>query len=137
MDDDAPALFGDCDLAYEIPDDNAYFHMHSADNDWVAITSFPKRLRSDGWLYLQVDDQVVARCRVRGVGFREKRWSQEPSEQTADLGPGPTLELREQTWERFRRDLGPQGEAEVNGYRYLVTDDGDRVSVAAEESTGD
>ena len=36
MADEAPTLIGDSDLAYEIPEDNAYFHMMEPDNDWVA-----------------------------------------------------------------------------------------------------
>lgn len=132
MADEAPTLFGDSDLAYEIPEDNAYFHMMEPDNDWVAISSMPKRLRPDGWLYLQVDRDVIARCRVRGIGFRDRRWTQEPKDDTADLGPGPTLELRSSTWERYRRDLGPDGDAPVSGYRYLVTDAEGRVRVADE-----
>ncbi len=123
MQDDAPELFGTVDLSYEVPDDNVFFHVRGQDNEWVAISSFPKALRPHGWLYLQVDRDVVARCRVKGIGFREKRWSQEPAGQTADLGPGPTLELRADSWERLKVDLGPAGDDALPGYRYLVTDD--------------
>lgn len=121
MDDAIPDLVGAFDLSYEVPDENVTFHVSGPESDWLAISSFPQALRPNGWVYLQVDGDVLARARVKGVGYRDKRWSQEPSATASDLGGGPTLELHSDSWERLRVWLGPQGEAQVKGYRYLIS----------------
>jgi hypothetical protein len=97
------------------------FHLTAPDDDWLAISAMPHELRASGWVYLQVDRDLVARARVKGVGFRERRWSQEPTATASELGAGPTLELHRDSWERIRIDLGADGERDVAGYRYLVT----------------
>lgn len=125
-----PELTGSFDLAYEVPDDNVGFHVRGPESGWMAISSFPTMLRPDGWVYLQVDADVVARARVKGIGYRDKRWSQEPSATSHDLGGGPTLELFPDSWERMRVWLGDDAEAPVSGYRYLVTVSDDEVRVA-------
>ncbi len=113
-------LSGDKDLAYEIPAHAQRYYVQGADKGWLPISSLPHELREHGWVYLQIDRELVARCRVRGVGFRERRWTHERPETTTDAGPGPTLELYENDWEFVSIDLGPDGEAEVRGYRYLL-----------------
>lgn len=137
MDDALPELFGALDLAYEVPEENVYHHLKGPDAAWLAISSMPKELRAGGWVYLQVDRDLVARAAVRGIGFRDRRWSQEPSERTADLGPGPTIELRPDSWERIRIDLGPEGDVAVSGYRYVTTGDDGEVRVAFDDADAD
>ncbi len=139
-DDEAPALSGDKDLAYAIPSGNLRYHVQGPDKDWLPISSLPHELRQYGWVYLQTDSDLAARCRVRGVGFRDKRWTHEHADRTFDAGPGPTLELFGDEWEFVSIDLGPDGEAEVSGYRYLVTlpDGSARLAVGADdENQGD
>ncbi len=133
VDDDMPPLTGTKDLAYEIPGANLRYHVQGADKGWLPISSLPKDLRDRGWIYLQTDAELVARCQVKGVGFRDKRWTHERAETTADAGPGPTLELEGDHWQFLSIDLGPDGEVETPGYRYVITD-GDAVSVALPES---
>ncbi len=116
-----PPLTGNKDLAYAIPANNLRYHVQGADKDWLPISSMPHELRADGFVYLQDDAELIARCKVRGVGFRERRWTHEHPSTTADAGPGATLELFGDDWEFVSIDLGPDGEVEVRGYRYLVT----------------
>ncbi len=132
-DDTIPELIGAFDLSYEVPDENVTFHVRGSESQWLAISSFPAALRANGWVYLQVDGDVVARARVKGIGYRDKRWSQEPSAVSSDLGGGPTIELHPDSWERLRVWLGAAGERPVKGYRYLVTGLGDEVRIATEE----
>jgi hypothetical protein len=122
-DDDAvPALFGDRDLAYEIPDTNLRYHVQGSDSGWLAISSMPRELRESGWVYLQTGRNLAARCRVKGIGFRDRRWTHEGPGDTFDAGPGATLELYGDGWEYVSIDLGPDGDVEVDGYRYLITE---------------
>ena len=120
-DDGLPPLTGTKDLAYAIPAHNLRYHVQGTDKDWLPISSMPHELRAGGFVYLQDDAQLIARCKVRGVGFRERRWTHEHPSSTADAGPGATLELFGDDWEFVSIDLGPDGEAEIRGYRYLVT----------------
>ncbi|MDA3040780.1 MAG: hypothetical protein O3C27_14865 [Actinomycetota bacterium] len=120
-DDEVPPLLGDKDLAYAIPPQNLRYHVQGSDQDWLPISSMPHELRAGGFVYLQDDAKWIARCRVRGIGFRERRWTHEHPSSTADAGPGATLELFGDEWELVSIHLGPAGEAEVRGYRYLVT----------------
>lgn len=136
VDDDKPELTGSCDLSYEVPHDHVPYHVSGADHDWLAISSFPRRLRADGWVYLQVDEDLVARARVRGVGFRDRRWSHGPTETASDAGAGPTLELQRNSWERLLVPLGPEGERPVKGYRYLQTEADGTVTLADDEVGG-
>lgn len=131
-DDALPELTGAFDLSYEVPDDNVTFHVRGPESGWLAVSSFPTALRANGWVYLQVDGDVVARARVKGIGYRDKRWSQEPSSISSDLGGGPTIELHPDSWERMRTWLGADGERSVKGYRYLITGDGEEVRVASD-----
>ncbi len=133
-DDDRPELTGDCDLSYEVPDEYVPHHVRGADHDWLPISTFPTRLRPNGWVYLQVDRDVVARARVRGVGFRDRRWTHQPTATASDMGAGPTLELHRDSWERNRWSLGPDGDREVKGYRYLVTGGDGEVRIAGPEA---
>lgn len=117
--DELPELFGDKDLIYEVPEDNLRFHRQGPDSHWLPISSMPKELRPNGFVYLVVDDRAVSRCRVIGVGFRTQRWSHEGPSTTSDLGPGATLELYRDGWESVAEDLTSDGE-QVSGYRYLT-----------------
>lgn len=130
VDDQRPELTGSCDLSYEVPDQNVAFHVSGPDHDWLAISTLPTRLRANGWVYLQVGHEVVARARVRGIGYRDRRWTQEPTETASDAGAGPTLELHPNSWERLRLSLGPEGDRPIPGYRYLNTGPDDSVRVA-------
>lgn len=132
-DDTIPELVGAFDLSYEVPDENVTFHVKGPESGWLPLSSFPPALRANGWVYLQVDGDVVARARVRAIGYRDKRWSQEPSATATDIGGGPTLELRPDSWERIRVWLGRTGEQPVKGYRYLITGTDDEIRVATED----
>lgn len=115
--DEVPVLFGEMDLVYEVPEDNLRFHRQGPDNDWVPISSMPTELRPRGFVYLAVDDRLVARCRVKRIGFRSRRWTHEPPGVTSDAGPGATIELAKDGWEFVSEDMGPEC-GEVRGYRY-------------------
>lgn len=117
--DEPPDLFGDKDLAYEVPEGNLRFHVQGPDSEWLPISSMPKELRPHGLVYLSVDDRLVARCRVKGIGFRARRWTHEAPGVTSDVGPGATLELHKDGWDFMSFDLGPDRD-EVHGYRYLA-----------------
>ncbi len=132
--DSIPELFGDRDLAYEIPDNNLRHHVQGSDSGWLSISSMPKGLRDGGWVYLQTGRKLVARCRVSGIGFRKQRWTHEKPEDTSDAGPGGTLELFSDGWEFVSIDLGPEGEQEVRGYRYVITDPDGSVRSAPVEA---
>ncbi len=119
--DPLPVLFGDKDLAYEIPENNLRYHTRGADSTWLPISSMPKELRPDGVVYLQTDSVLIARCRVKGIGFRDHRWTHEAPGVTTDIGPGATLELHKDAWDFLSVDLGPDGEVDVQGYRYITT----------------
>jgi hypothetical protein len=128
--DPIPVLFGDKDLAYEIPDSNLRYHVQGTDSGWLSISTMPKELRDSGWVYLQTGRKLVARCRVKGIGFRQRRWSHEKPGDTADGGPGGTLELFDEGWEFVSIDLGGEGDKEVRGYRYVITDTDGSVRIA-------
>jgi hypothetical protein len=132
--DSIPELSGDKDLAYEIPDSNLRYHVQGSDSGWLSISTMPKELRDGGWVYLQTGRKLVARCRVSGIGFRKQRWSHEKPDDTSDAGPGGTLELFGDGWETVSIDLGPEGEHEVRGYRYLITDPDGSVRPASLEA---
>lgn len=121
--DTPPALFGDKDLAYEIPDGTLRYHIEGADSTWLPISAMPRELRDGGSVYLQSDRKLVARCRVQGVGFRDQRWTHADPKETVDAGPGATLDLHEDDWELVSIDLGKEGETELKGYRYLISDE--------------
>jgi hypothetical protein len=93
----------------------------------------PRELRESGWVYLQTDRKLVARCRVKAIGFRDRRWTHEKPGDTSDAGPGATLELYGDDWEFVSIDLGPEGEVEVGGYRYLITEPDGSVHPAVAE----
>lgn len=131
-DDTKPELTGRHDLAYEVPDDNVSFHVRGPESGWLAISSLPTDLRPNGFVYLQVDGDVVARARVKGIGYRDKRWSQEPSATAADMGSGPTIEIHDDSWERMRVWLGADGERPVKGYRYLQTVSDEEIRVVTD-----
>lgn len=129
--DAAPDLFGDKDLAYEVPASSLQYYVQGPESDWLPISSMPVELRERGWIYLKSDQWLVARVRVKKIGYREHRWTHESPEATSDVGPGPTLELDGGNWELLRKDLGPEGDIEVPGYVYLITDPDDNVTVSA------
>ncbi len=112
-------LFGEKDLVYEVPEENLRFHRRGPDSGWLPISSMPKELRPNGFVYLMVDDRLAARCRVKGIGFRRYRWSHEAPGDTSDIGPGATLELHKDGWEYISEDLAADSE-EIGGYRYLA-----------------
>ncbi|NNE95644.1 MAG: hypothetical protein HKN24_06415 [Acidimicrobiales bacterium] len=128
-----PDLFGQYALAYEIPEQNLRYHTQGSDSDWLPIASMPRDLRHSGWVYLQIDRKLVARCRVRTIGFRDRRWTHEKPGDTRDAGPGGTLELFDDGWEFISIDLGPAGDRSEAGYRYLVTGPDGEVSLALAE----
>ncbi len=136
--DTLPTLLGDKDLAYEIPDGSLRFHIQGADSTWLSISSMPRELRDGGYVYLQSDRNLLARCRVKGIGFRERRWTHAEPGVTSDAGPGATIELHEGDWELMSIDLGAEGEAEIRGYRYLVSgpDGSIRPALGDEGNTG-
>jgi len=137
--DEAPVLFGDKDLAYEIPDTNLRFHTQGTDSHWLPISSMPRELREGGWVYLQTERRLIAKCRVKCIGFRDRRWTHGKSETTFDAGPGATLELHGDDWEFVSIDLGPEGDADVRGYRYIITEaDGSmRAAIPGVDLLGD
>ena len=129
-----PALFGDKDLAYEIPDGSLRFHVQGPDSSWLPISVMPTEVRDGGLVYLQSEGKLVARSRVTGIGFRKRRWTHEAPGASSDAGPGATLDLHEDDWELISIDLGLAGEEEVQGYRYLVTLEDGSVQPAEADS---
>ncbi len=132
VDDTFPPLVGTKDLAYEIPANTLRYHVQGPDQGWLPISSMPKDLRDRGWVYLQAEGELVAKCQVKGIGFRDKRWTHEHADTSFDSGPGPTLELEGEHWQFISIDLGPEGEAEISGYRYVITDAEGSVRVAVD-----
>lgn len=122
VDDESPPLIGDRDLAYEIPSENLRHHVRGADKGWLPISTMPTELRHRGWVYLKTDDHLAACCRVRGIGYRDQRWTHERSGVTSDAGPGPTIEL-DGDWEFMSIDVEDKNPVEIRGYIYLATGD--------------
>lgn len=133
--DPLPELTGAHDLAYEIPPDDLRYYISGSEADWLPVTTLPTELRASGHVYLQIDEELVARARVRGIGFRERRWDHAAPEVAGDLGPGATIEV--DRWEMVSIDLGPEGALPVPRFRYLATGDGGSVGVAMSTPTGD
>lgn len=132
--DKPPALEGNKDLAYEIPEANLRHHVQGSESTWLPLSVMPRELRDGGFVYLQTDSTLVARCRVKGVGFRDRRWTHEAPGVTTEMGHGATLELHEDDWEFVSIDLGSEGMSEVRGYRYLITSADGSVRPALEDS---
>lgn len=130
--DSLPDLVGDKDLAYEIPPSDLRYFVTGTESTWLPISTMPRELRPDGSVYLQAGRDLVARARVRGIGFRERRWAHAAPAVASDLGPGATLEL-DGAWETVAVDLGPAGDAPVHGYRYVVVRSDGAVVVAPRE----
>lgn len=114
-----PELVSDKDLAYKIPPEDFAYFSGGPEAGWLPISRMPKDLRPGGTIYLQIDAELVAQARVKGVGFREQRWDHTAPDATTDLGPGATLEL-DGGWSGASIDLGPDGTTPVTGYRYLI-----------------
>ncbi len=125
--DPLPDLTGENDLAYEIPPSDLMAHISGSEADWLPISSLPTDLRADGYVYLQIDEELVARARVRGIGFRERRWDPAAA---SDLGPGATIEVTD--WSMVSIDLGPEGAAPVPSYRYVTPSTQGSVGVASQ-----
>lgn len=132
--DEVPDLVGDKDLAYEIPPSDFEYFISGPESGWLPITQMPKQLRPRGYVYLQIDGDLVAKAQVRSIGFREQRWDHAAPDVATDLGPGPTIEV-EGGWSGASIDLGPDGTAAINGYRYLVETADGAVVVAPQPPT--
>ena len=115
MTDPLPDLIGEHDLAYEIPPDDLGSYISGSEADWLPVSTMPSGLRSAGYVYLQIDEELVARARVKGIGYRERRWDPVAS---SDLGPGATIEV--DGWGMVSIDLGPEGAEPVSGFRYVT-----------------
>lgn len=114
-----PALTGNKDISYPVHDIDA--HVDGPGRDWLlGEHGFPKELRNGGWVYLRHDGRLSARARIRGIGFRNSR-PPHTGDSHEDFGPGPTLELDPNTWQRVDHDLGELAESQRQGYRYLIT----------------
>lgn len=131
--DPVPALIGDKDLVYEIPESDLRYHTGGPEAGWLPLSQMPKELRPDGFVYLQIDRELVARASVTRIGFRERRWGHGPPDVAGELGPGATLELR--PWTSVSIDLGPEGDIPVTGFRYVVEQPNGTVIVAPREPT--
>lgn len=129
MTDPLPDLVGENDLAYEIPPSDLRYYIDGSEADWLPISNLPTELRAAGYVYLQVDEQLVARARVGGIGFRERRWDHAAPDAASDLGPGATIEVGR--WEVVSVDLGPEGAAPVPRFRYVKTSGDGSVRVAS------
>ena len=116
--DPLPELVGENDLAYEIPPSDLRYYIDGSEADWLPVSNLPTGLRAGGYVYLQVDEHLVARARVRGIGFRERRWDHAAPDAASDLGPGATIEVG--SWEMVSIDLGPEGAVPVPRFRYVT-----------------
>ena len=125
--DPLPDLVGEHDLAYEIPPDDLGSYISGSEADWLPVSKMPTGLRAAGYVYLQVDEELVARARVKGIGFRERRWDPAAG---SDLGPGATIEV--DNWGMVSIDLGPQGADPVAGFRYVTASSDGSVQVATQ-----
>ena len=95
--DPLPDLIGEHDLAYEIPPDDLGSYISGSEADWLPVSTMLSGLRSAGYVDLQIDEELVARARVKGIGYRERRWDPVAS---SDLGPGATIEVDGWGWSR-------------------------------------
>ena len=129
MTDPLPDLVGVHDLAYEIPPFDLRYYVGGSESDWLPVSSLPTELRAGGYVYLQVDEELVARARVSGIGFRERRWDHAGPDTASDLGPGATIEVG--SWEMVSIDLGPEGAVPVQRFRYVTTASDGSVQVAS------
>ena len=129
MSDPLPDLVGQHDLAYEIPPSDLRYFIGGSEAAWLPVSSLPTDLRAGGYVYLQVDEELVARARVKGIGFRERRWDHAAPEVAGDLGPGATIEV--DGWQMVSVDLGPDGAVPVPRFRYVTTTDDGSVRVAS------
>ncbi len=127
--DELPDLGGENDLAYEIPPSDLRYFIDGREADWLPVLNLPTGLRGGGYVYLQVDNRIVARARVRGIGFRERRWDHAAPDVASDLGPGATIEVGR--WEMVSIDLGPEGAVPVGRFRYVTTAGDGSVRVAS------
>ena len=118
--DPIPPLSGEFDLVY--PVHVAEHHTTGDGNDWLFLTTFPRRLRSDGWVYLKVGNEVVARARVRSIGYRENVEEHTPDDHGVhhNVEFTATLEVDPESWERVRF---PADDHHLQGIRYLRTND--------------
>lgn len=130
--DPLPDLAGVHDLAYEIPPSDLRYYITGSEADWLPVSHLPTELRPGGHVYLQVDEELVARARVRGIGFRERRWDHAAPDAATDLGPGATIEVG--SWEMVSFDLGPEGAVPVPRFRYVTTSGDGSVQVATTET---
>lgn len=127
--DPLPELVGENDLAYEIPPSDLRHYIDGSEADWLPVSKLPAELRGGGHVYLQVDNRLVARARVRGIGFRERRWDHASPAVASDLGPGATIEVG--SWEMVSIDLGPEGAVPVPHFRYVTVAGDGSVRVAS------
>ena len=102
--------------------------MDGADNDWLFLSGFPHDLRPRGWVYFKVEGHVVARARVRRVGFRTDVREHTPDDHGVyqRVQSTPTLEFDPRTWEEV--DF-PAAETHQQGIRYVEANDDDDGAV--------
>jgi hypothetical protein len=122
--DPIPPLAGEFDLVY--PVHVAENHTTGDGNDWLFLTGFPRQLRSGGWVYLKVGDEVVARATVRSIGYREDVEEHTPDDQGIHdkVDFTATLEVDPDSWERVSF---PADDRHLQGIRYLRTNDDDTI----------
>ena len=123
--DPCPDLIGNHDLVYPIH--RLADHMEGPRKDFLFLTVFPHHLRPTGWVYVKVEGRVVARVRVRRVGYRRDVQEHTPDERGVYLcrESTSTLELDPNTWEPV--DF-PAAETHQQAIRYVATNDDGTVS---------
>jgi hypothetical protein len=122
--DPIPELTGEFDLVY--PVHSVIDHTERDGNDWLFLTTFPRRLRSGGWVYLKVGNEVVARARVRSIGYRENVEEHTPDDHGVhhNVEFTATLEVDPDSWEQVSF---PADDHHLQGIRYLRTNDDDTI----------
>ena len=98
--------------------------MSAPGNDWLFLTGFPHDLRPNGWVYVKVEGHIVARVRVRGVGYRMNVREHSPHDDGVHhlVSATATLEVDANTWDPV--DF-PAAETHGQGIRYLRTNEAD------------
>lgn len=119
---DNSKLAGDLDITIPLHDVAKY-----ADGDqpaeWLIVQGRPHHLRSDGWVYVRTDSQIVGRVRAQRPGVLDVR-PERTGSPPGVRGPGPVIFVDPATWDTsLTYDLAVDRRFYGQGTRYVRTND--------------
>jgi len=116
------SLSGDFDVTIPLWDVSKYA-TGDQPAEWLMTSGRPRFLRSDGWVYIRTEAQIVGRVRAIGIGDLEVR-PERTGSPPGVRGPGPVVFVNPATWDTsIQYDLSVDRRFYGQGIRYVATSD--------------